>query len=150
MEVNSKLFKIKLFSKKPKLLTVLSPYYEDIGENLLKGSSEALERYDLESDVVNVPGAFEIPTAIYLKKDYYDGFIALGCIIRGETSHYDTVCNVSAHFLSKLGLKGICLGNGILNCENYSQALERSDPKKQNKGGNAAIAALSLVSLQQS
>jgi len=150
MEVNSKLFKIKLFSKKPKLLTVLSPYYEDIGENLLKGSSEALERYDLESDVVNVPGAFEIPTAIYLKKDYYDGFIALGCIIRGETSHYDTVCNVSAHFLSKLGLKGICLGNGILNCENYSQALERSDPKKQNKGGNAAIAALSLVSLKQS
>ena len=150
MENNSKTLKINFSSRKPRLLTVLSPYYEDIGKNLLKGSSEVLGQYNIKADVINVPGAFEIPTAIFLKKDYYDGFIALGCVIRGETSHYDTVCNVSAHFLSKLGLQGICIGNGILNCENYTQAIERSDPNKQNKGGNAAIAALSLVSLKQS
>jgi 6,7-dimethyl-8-ribityllumazine synthase len=77
----------------------------------------------------------------------FDGYVALGCVIRGETTHYDTVCNDSSRALSLLGLQGACIGNGILTVENRAQAEVRADPAGQNKGGGAAAAALHLISL---
>ena len=77
----------------------------------------------------------------------FDGYVALGCVIRGETTHYDTVCNDSSRALQLLGLQGLCIGNGILTVENRDQAVVRADPDAQNKGGGAAAAALHLVAL---
>ena len=93
-------------------------------------------------------GALEIPTAVGIAERLgkFDAYVALGCVIRGETTHYETVCNDSSRGLT-LGLQGLCIGNGILTVENFKQAEERADPKKQNKGGGAAAAALHLLSL---
>jgi 6,7-dimethyl-8-ribityllumazine synthase len=98
-----------------------------------------------------VPGALEVPSAIALAERLadYDGYVALGCVIRGETTHYDTVCNDSSRALSLLGLQGACIGNGILTVENRAQAVVRADPQGQNKGGGAAAAALQLVALSR-
>jgi 6,7-dimethyl-8-ribityllumazine synthase len=99
-----------------------------------------------------VPGALEVPTAIRLAADSgrYDGFVALGCIIRGETYHFEIVCNESARGIMSLGMaEGLAIGNGILTVENMDQALDRADPERQNKGGGAAEAALALVRLQR-
>jgi 6,7-dimethyl-8-ribityllumazine synthase len=91
----------------------------------------------------------EIATAIGIAErlENFDAYVALGCVIRGETSHYDTVCNDSSRGLTLLGLQGLCIGNGILTVENLEQAEERADQEKQNKGGGAAAAALHLLSL---
>jgi 6,7-dimethyl-8-ribityllumazine synthase len=96
-----------------------------------------------------VPGALEIPPAIHLasRSGDFDGYVALGCVIRGETSHYETVCNDSSRGLLLLGLRGLCIGNGILTVENPAQARVRADPAGQDKGGGAAEAALHLVAL---
>jgi 6,7-dimethyl-8-ribityllumazine synthase len=104
---------------------------------------------DLE--VIEVPGALEIPTAIGMaaRMGDWDGFVALGCVIRGETTHYDTVCNDSSRGLTLLGLQGICIGNGILTVENRGQAEVRANPADQDKGGGAAAAALHLVALSR-
>ena len=77
----------------------------------------------------------------------FDGYVALGCVIRGETTHYDTVCNDSSRAVQLLGLQGLCIGNGILTVENYEQAAVRADPAQMNKGGGAAAAALHLIAL---
>ena len=92
---------------------------------------------------------FATAIAIAHRKLDFDGYVALGCIIRGETTHYDTVCNDSSRALQLLGLQGACIGNGILNVENLNQAEDRSDVSKQNKGGGAALAALHLIALSQ-
>ena len=96
-----------------------------------------------------MPGALEVPTAIRLacRSGDFDGFVALGCVIRGETTHYETVCNDSSRGLTLLGLDGVCIGNGILTVENHAQAAVRADPAGQNKGGGAADAALHLIAL---
>ena len=98
---------------------------------------------------MEVPGALEIATAIGIAErlEKFDAYVALGCVIRGETTHYETVCNDSSRGLTLLGLQGLCIGNGILTVENFEQAEERADPEKQNKGGGAAAAALHLLSL---
>ena len=98
-----------------------------------------------------MPGALEVPTAIAMAERLakYDGYVALGCVIRGETTHYDTVCNDSSRALSLLGLQGACIGNGILTVENRAQAEVRADPAGQNKGGGAAAAALHLIALSR-
>ena len=98
-----------------------------------------------------MPGALEVPSAIALaeRQTSYDGYVALGCVIRGETTHYDTVCNDSSRALSLLGLQGACIGNGILTVENRTQAEVRADPAGQNKGGGAAFAALHLIALSR-
>ena len=98
-----------------------------------------------------MPGALEIPSAIAtaFRMSNYDGFVALGCIIRGETTHYDTVCNDSSRGLTLLGLQGAALGNGILTVENHDQAWARANPEGQNKGGGAAAAALHLIALSR-
>jgi 6,7-dimethyl-8-ribityllumazine synthase len=103
-------------------------------------------------DLVEVPGALEVPTAIGLAERMakYDGYVALGCVIRGETTHYETVCNDSSRAIALLGLQGACIGNGILTVENREQALARAEVAGQNKGGGAAAAALHLIALSRS
>lgn len=135
--------------KPAKLLIVVAPYYKDIAEDLLAGARAEIEAAGATHDTVEVPGALELPTAIGLahRMSNYDGYVALGCVIRGETTHYDTVCNDSSRGLTLLGLQGACIGNGILTVENRDQAVVRAEPDGQNKGGGAAAAALHLIAL---
>lgn len=136
-------------SPAPRVLIVVSPYYRAIADGLIAGAMAVLERAGAKVDLVNVPGALEVPTAIGMaaRSGQYDGFVALGCVIRGETTHYDTVCNDSSRALQLLGLEGYCIGNGILTVETMEQAARRADPADMNKGGGAAAAALHLVAL---
>ncbi len=137
------------FEDPVKILIVVSPYYSDVAAGLLAGAKAALEDAGATYDVVDMPGALEIPTAIGIsdRRSNFDGYVALGCVIRGETTHYETVCNDSSRALQMLGLQGLCIGNGILTVETKAQADVRADPKGQNKGGGAALAALHLVAL---
>ena len=139
------------FDKPVKLLIVVAPYYKDITDAMVAGARAAVGACGAEVELVEVPGALEVPTAIAMaeRQAKFDGYIALGCVIRGETTHYDTVCNDSSRALSLLGLQGACIGNGILTVENRAQAMVRADPDGQNKGGGAALAALHLVALSR-
>lgn len=139
------------FDRPVRLLIVVAPYYKDIADDLVAGARAVAEKAGAVADLVEVPGALEIPSAIAMaaRMADYDGFVALGCVIRGETTHYDTVCNDSSRALSLMGLDGVCIGNGILTVENRQQAVVRADPKDQDKGGGAAAAALHLVSLSR-
>lgn len=134
-----------------KLLIVVAPYYKDITDQLVAGATAAATACGAEVELIEVPGALEVPTAIAMAERMakYDGYVALGCIIRGETTHYDTVCNDSSRGLSMLGLGGAAIGNGILTVENREQALVRADVAGQNKGGGAALAALHLLALSR-
>ncbi|WP_172297076.1 6,7-dimethyl-8-ribityllumazine synthase [Pseudoruegeria sp. HB172150] len=137
------------FDKPVKVLIVVAPYYKDIADDLIAGAQAVLKEVGAETELVEVPGALEIPGAIATahRLSNFDGYVALGCIIRGETTHYETVCNDSSHGLMLLNLQGCCIGNGILTVENRDQAVVRADAKGQNKGGGAAAAALHLVAL---
>ncbi len=139
------------FQKPVKLLIVVSPYYKDIADKLVAGATATIKDAGATCDLVEMPGALEIPTAIRIadRQSNFDGFVALGCVIRGETSHYDTVCNDSSRALQLMGLDCICIGNGILTVETRAQALVRADPNDQNKGGGAAAAALHLIALSR-
>ncbi|MEM9709396.1 MAG: 6,7-dimethyl-8-ribityllumazine synthase [Pseudomonadota bacterium] len=140
------------FEDEPKLLIVVAPYYRDISDALLAGAKAAIASVGGSYEVVEVPGALEVPTAIrigYAQGDF-DGFVALGCVIRGETTHYDTVCNDSSRAIMLLGLQGAAIGNGILTVENKDQAVVRANPDGQDKGGGAAAAALHLIALSRS
>lgn len=139
------------FDKPVKLLIVVAPYYKDIADNLVAGARAVAAACGAEAEVVEVPGALEVPSAIAMAERLaeYDGYVALGCVIRGETTHYDTVCNDSSRAISLLGLQGACIGNGILTVENRPQAVVRADPAGQNKGGGAAAAALHLIALSR-
>ena len=132
-----------------RLLIVVAPYYRKIADDLIAGARRTAEQAGAAVDLVEVPGALEIPTAIGLaaRSGRYDGFVGLGCVIRGETTHYDTVCNDSSRGLTLLGLQGVAIGNGILTVENNDQAAVRADPGGQDKGGGAAAAALHLIAL---
>ncbi len=137
------------FEDAPKILIVRSPYYKDIADNLVAGAFAELEAAGATYEVIDVPGALEIPTAIGIaeRMSNFDGYVALGCVVRGETTHYETVCNDSSRALQLLGLQGLCIGNGILTVENRKQAEVRADPADQNKGGGAAAAALHLIAI---
>lgn len=139
------------FDEAPKIMVVVAPYYRDIADDLVLGATSVIESVGGVVEVVEVPGALEVPTAIRVgfAQGDYDGYVALGCVIRGETTHYDTVCNDSSHALMLLGLQGAFIGNGILTVENHEQAAVRSDPAGQNKGGGAAAAALHLIALSR-
>ena len=139
------------FDRPVKILIVVSPYYKDIADNLVAGAKAEIEGCGATYDVVEVPGALEIPTAVGIaeRTSNFDGYVALGCVIRGETTHYDTVCNDSSRALQLLGLQGLCIGNGILTVEDHGQASVRADPADQNKGGGAAAAALHLIALSR-
>lgn len=140
------------FSKPVRLLIVVAPYYKDITDQLVAGARGVAATCGAEVDLVEVPGALEVPTAIGLAERMakYDAYVALGCVIRGETTHYETVCNDSSRAITLLGLQGACIGNGILTVENRAQALARAEVAGQNKGGWAAAAALHLVALARS
>lgn len=138
----------------PHLLIVEARFYDALSDALLAGARKAIEAAGATCDVVTVPGALEIPAAIGFAEegdeDAYDGFVALGMIIRGETYHFDIVANESARGLSDLALAGgLAIGNGILTCENEAQAWERADPAKLDKGGFAARAALRMCELKK-
>ena len=137
------------FQNAPKVLIVVAPYYQSIAENLLKGAKTEILASNGTFNIVEVPGALEIATAIGIAErlEKFDAYVALGCVIRGETTHYETVCNDSSRGLALLGLQGLCIGNGILTVESFEQAEARADPDNQNKGGGAAAAALHLLSL---
>lgn len=137
------------FSKPVKILLVTAPFYRRIVNQLLAGARAELDAAEASHETVEVPGALEIPTAVALaaSRSNFDGFVALGCVIRGETTHYETVCNDSSRGLTLLGLEGVCIGNGILTVENEAQALVRAEPDGANKGGAAAAATLHLIAL---
>ena len=137
------------FEEPVKILIVASPYYKDISDHQVAGAKAEIEKAGATWEIVEVPGALEIPTAIGIAERMakFDGYVALGCVIRGETTHYDTVCNDSSRAIQLLGLQGLCIGNGILTVENYEQAAVRADPAEMNKGGGAAAAALHLIAL---
>jgi 6,7-dimethyl-8-ribityllumazine synthase len=139
------------FDKPVKLLIVVAPYYRAVADDLIGGARAVAASCGAEVDLIEVPGALEVPTAIAMaeRQAKFDGYVALGCIIRGETTHYDTVCNDSSRALSLLGLQGACIGNGILTVENMAQAQVRADANGQNKGGGAAAAALHLIALSR-
>lgn len=132
-----------------RLLIVVAPYYRAVADALVAGARATAARAGASVDLVEVPGALEIAPAIGMagRMAGYDGHVALGCVIRGETTHYDTVCNDSSRGLMLLGLQGLCIGNGILTVENMDQAMVRADPAGQDKGGGAAAAALHLIAL---
>jgi 6,7-dimethyl-8-ribityllumazine synthase len=139
------------FDKPVKLLIVVAPYYKDITDQLVAGATAAATACGAEVELIEVPGALEVPTAIAMAERLakFDGYVALGCVIRGETTHYETVCNDSSRAISMLGLGGAAIGNGILTVENREQAQVRAEVAGQNKGGGAAMAALHLVALSR-
>ncbi len=140
-----------VFDKPVKILVVVAPYYRQIADWLIAGATAEIEAAGAAWEIVEVPGALEVPTAIGIagRMAEFDGYVALGCVIRGETTHYETVCNDSSRALSLLGLQGLCIGNGILTVENIGQAEVRADPAQQNKGAGAAAAALHLIALSR-
>ena len=140
---------------KKKVLIVDANFYEDLASELVRGAVAELEKMGISHERLSVPGALEIPSAISLvsqgnEAKLFAGYIALGCVIRGETSHYDIVCGESARGLSKLALdKNLAIGNGILTVDNWEQAWARASVLKKNKGRDAAIACLSLFEIKQ-
>jgi 6,7-dimethyl-8-ribityllumazine synthase len=135
-----------------RVLVVEARYYAHINDLLLAGARAALEATGAAVSHAVVPGALEIPPAIAIAQasGAFDGYVALGCVIRGETTHYDLVAGESCRGLMELGIRtGAAIGNGILTVENERQALERADPATQDKGGGAAMAALTLLALRR-
>ena len=131
---------------KKKVLIVSSNYYENINNNLLKGATEELKKNKLDYDILYAPGCFEIPFLISKNVTKYDGFIALGCVIRGETYHFNLIANECARKIINISNDSLKpIGFGILTCENITQAIERSDITKKNKGKEAANACIKLL-----
>lgn len=132
-----------------KFLIVEARFYAHLNDMLVAGARAALEAAGHEVEVLTVPGALEIPGAIALaaEADLYDGFVAIGVVIRGETYHFEIVAGESARAIMALTMDGIAIGNGILTVENEAQALVRADPAQKDKGGEAAKAALALLAI---
>ena len=146
-------------SDAPHILIVESRFYGDIADELRRGAQAQLEKAGASHDTVEVPGAFEVPAAIrmairsmdfFAGRRRFDGYVALGCVIRGETSHYDYVCGESARKLQDLAISyTLALGYGILTCDTREQAWERAQVGGRNKGGEAAQACLSMIDLKR-
>jgi 6,7-dimethyl-8-ribityllumazine synthase len=132
-----------------RVLIVEARFYPEISDALYDGAAHALDAADVSSERVTVPGALEIPAAIKLAAAHYDGFVALGCVIRGETYHFEVVAAESARGLMDLMLRdGLCIGNGILTVEDEGQAFHRARRENLDKGGDAARACLALMDLK--
>ena len=131
-------------------LIVEARFYEHLNDMLVEGARATLEAVGHNVDVVTVPGALEVPGAIAMAAESgrYDGFVALGVVIRGETYHFEIVAGESARAIMALTLDGIAVGNGILTTENEAQAIVRADPAQKNKAGEAAAAAMRLLELR--
>ncbi len=134
-----------------RFLIVEARFYGQLNDMLITGAKAAIEGAGHESEVITVPGALEVPGAIALAAEsgQYDGFVAIGVVIRGETYHFEIVAGESARAIMALTMDGIPIGNGILTTENEEQALVRADPTQKNKGGEAAQAAIRMLELQQ-
>lgn len=132
-----------------RVLAVTSPYYRNVAGMLLRGVEAAAAEAEIEIEQISVPGAFEVPGAIAQALAHYDGFVALGCVVRGETSHYDYVCGESARGLMDLSLRGVPIGYGILTVENLAQAEARADPARGDKGGEALRACAAMIALKR-
>lgn len=132
-------------------LIVEARFYDHINDMLIAGARKVLEDAGHEVEVLTVPGALEIPAAIAMavETERYDGFVAIGVVIRGETYHFEIVAGESARGVMALTMDGIAIGNGILTTENEEQAIVRADPAQANKGAGAAHAALKLLELQE-
>ncbi|MGS1016016.1 6,7-dimethyl-8-ribityllumazine synthase [Allosphingosinicella humi] len=133
-----------------KLLIVEARFYDHLNDLLLQGARAALEAAGHAHETVTVPGALEVPAAIALAAESgrYDGFVALGVVIRGETYHFEIVAGESARGIMALTMDGLAIGNGILTVENEAQALTRARPDEKDKGGEAAKAALAMMGLK--
>jgi 6,7-dimethyl-8-ribityllumazine synthase len=134
-----------------KFLIVEARFYDHLNDLLIEGAEAALKQAGHEVEVLTVPGALEIPGAIALadQAEAYDGYVAIGVVIRGETYHFEIVAGESARGIMALTMDGVAIGNGILTVENEEQALVRADPAQKDKGGEAAKAALALLALKQ-
>jgi len=133
------------------LLIVEARFYAHLNDLLLAGARAAIEAAGHSHETVTVPGALEVPAAVSLAAESgrYDGYVALGVVIRGETYHFEIVAGESARALMALTLDGLAIGNGVLTVENEAQALARADPQDKDKGGEAAKAALAMLGLRQ-
>ena len=146
------------FDHKPHILIIEARFYPEIADHLADGATAVITMSGGTFERVTVPGSLEIPGVIAIAEQAkragtlqrpYDGYIALGCVIRGATNHYDIVCNESARGLMDLSLDyGCAIGNGILTCDNMEQAIERARADQMDKGGHAAYAALKMVHLR--
>jgi 6,7-dimethyl-8-ribityllumazine synthase len=142
----------------PRVLIVEARFYAEIADEMLKGAVAAIEEAGASWDKLSVPGAFEIPTAVSMAiapgeatgRTRFDGFVALGCVIRGETTHYDYVCQESARGLQDLAIRHrLAVGYGIITVENAEQAWARARTDRKNKGGDAAKACLAMIALRR-
>jgi 6,7-dimethyl-8-ribityllumazine synthase len=133
-----------------RFLIVEARFYDQLNDMLIAGAKAALKLAGHKIDVVTVPGALEIPGAIALADQGgdYEGYVAIGVVIRGETYHFEIVAGESARGIMALTMDGIAIGNGILTVENEAQALVRADPAAKDKGGEAAKAAMVLLALK--
>ncbi|MCJ2186424.1 6,7-dimethyl-8-ribityllumazine synthase [Novosphingobium beihaiensis] len=134
-----------------RFLIVEARFYDHLNDMLVSGAKAALKAEGHKADVITVPGALEIPGAISLAdaSGDYDGYVAIGVVIRGETYHFEIVAGESARGVMALTMDGIAIGNGILTVENEAQALVRADPAQKDKGGEAAKAAIALLELRE-
>ncbi|MHA6333622.1 6,7-dimethyl-8-ribityllumazine synthase [Qipengyuania sp. CAU 1752] len=132
-----------------RFLIVEARFYDHLNDMLVAGALAALEAEGHEVEVLTVPGALELPGAIAMAAESgeFDGFVAIGVVIRGETYHFEIVAGESARGILALTMDGIAIGNGIITTENEQQALERADPARKDKGGEAAKAAMALLAL---
>jgi 6,7-dimethyl-8-ribityllumazine synthase len=133
-----------------RFLIVEARFYDHLNDMLVAGAKAALKAAGHQTEVITVPGALEIPGAISLadQSGEYDGYVAIGVVIRGETYHFEIVAGESARGVMALTMDGVAIGNGILTVENEAQALVRADPAQKDKGGEAAKAALALLDLK--
>lgn len=146
------------FEEKPHVMVVEARFYDDVGDLLLTGAKAVLDRAEASYEIFTVPGALEIPaTILYAMKSLdfdavrrrFDGYVALGCVIKGATRHDEIVGNISTQGLQDLALSHtLAIGNGILTCSTKDQALERADPARHNRGGAAAEACLKMIELK--
>ncbi|MEL6977638.1 MAG: 6,7-dimethyl-8-ribityllumazine synthase [Pseudomonadota bacterium] len=133
----------------PRVLIVAAPFYRAITDGLIAGARAKLDAAGAQSEVIEAPGALELAPTIRMAAESgaYEGYVALGCVIRGETTHYETVCEESARGVTYLTVKrGLAIGNGVLTVETEEQALARALPERMDKGGGAALACLHLIS----
>lgn len=146
------------FDHKPHVLIIEARFYPEIADHLVDGASSVIAVAGGTFERVTVPGSLEIPGVIAMAENArlqgtmarpYDGYIALGCVIRGATNHYDIVCNESARGLMDLSIRyGCAIGNGILTCDDMVQAMERARADQLDKGGHAAYAALKMIHMR--
>jgi 6,7-dimethyl-8-ribityllumazine synthase len=134
-----------------RFLVVEARFYDHLNDMLIAGARRALEAAGHSVELLTVPGALEVPGAISLAAESgrYDGFVALGVVIRGETYHFEIVAGESARGIMALTMDGVAIGNGILTTENEAQAIVRADPAQADKGGGAAEAAMALLALRE-